>query len=124
MDEVEELIGQGLDAMFEAFYAGNEEASIVFGKESVVLEGLQETKKDDNSDDDDKNKNKNETLQERFSTRRRFAWNACKIPAFFFSTKNSSSHSTKPNTAIILQGRMSRQTMYDGISCTDSLHLC
>jgi hypothetical protein len=33
MDEVEELVGQGLDAMSEACYAGNEEASIVFGKE-------------------------------------------------------------------------------------------
>jgi hypothetical protein len=58
MDEVEELVGQGLDAMCEAFYAGNEGVSVVFGNEKVALEGLQGSKKEDNSDDDDKNKSK------------------------------------------------------------------
>jgi hypothetical protein len=106
MDEVEELVGQGLDAMCEAFYAGNEEATVVFGKESIVLEGLQATKKDDNEDNDEKNKNQNEDVrgattmqQERFSTKNRCAWDALKIPVFFFFTKNKSSHSTRRNTA-------------------------
>jgi hypothetical protein len=58
-EEVEELIGQGLDAMFEAHYAGNEGVSVVFGKKSIVLEGGNDIEKDDKSEDDDKNKNEN-----------------------------------------------------------------
>jgi hypothetical protein len=61
MDEVEGLVGKGLDAMFDAFDAG-EETSVVFypSARTIEVEGLQETKKDDNSDNDNKNKNKNE----------------------------------------------------------------
>jgi hypothetical protein len=46
--------------MFDAYYADNEGVSALFSNKSIVLEGLNDTKKDDNSDDDEKNKNKNE----------------------------------------------------------------
>jgi hypothetical protein len=59
MEEVEELVGQGLDAMFDAHYAGKEGVSVVFGKESIVLEAGQDTQKDDKGDDDDKKTNEN-----------------------------------------------------------------
>jgi hypothetical protein len=106
MDEVEELVGQGLDAMCEAFYAGNEGVSVVFGKESVALEGLQGTKRKTTVMTTTKTRVKSKMsramtpLQERgFSTKKWFAWDALKIPAFFFFTKNVSSHSMRRNTA-------------------------
>jgi hypothetical protein len=127
MDEVEELVGQGLDAMCKAFYAGNEGVSVVFSNESIVLEGVKDTKKDNNSDDDEKKtiqtrmSRATTTLQqERFSMKKRCAWDATKIPAFFFVTKNASSHSTRRNTAWFRLGRMPRRTMKEGRSCTDS----
>jgi hypothetical protein len=105
MDEVEELVGQGLDAMFDTFYAGNKEVNVVFSKESIVLEGLQETKKDDNSDNDKKNKNTNEDepgnndAAGEVLDEEEVCVECFENPCIFFATKNSSSHSTKRNTA-------------------------
>jgi hypothetical protein len=94
MDEVEELVGQGLDAMCEAFYAGNEGVSVDFSKESIVLQGLKDTKKTTTVTTTRKTRMKMKmsggattTQQERFSTKKRCAWDASKIPVFFSSRR-------------------------------------
>jgi hypothetical protein len=101
-------------SLFDTFDAG-EETSVVFNPSAFTIEneGQQETKKDDNSDNDKKNRTGDEVgddddeggvLDKKVRGK----------SLFFFFRRNSSWHSTKPNTARIWQGRMSRRTMYDG----------
>jgi hypothetical protein len=78
---------------------------VLFSKESILLGGLQETKKDDNSDNDEKNKNKNEAepgdddAAGEVLNEEEVCLGCFENPCIFFVTKNASSHSTRRNTA-------------------------